>query len=254
MSAVPDFALDPNAVLQDTDAAWRHGAPPGYSNTRKVFEESKQTNHESGSLEAIVIARSGHDIYHYCDGYWVRSRISLNYFSTKNIVKNWEIEASFKPSVSDWRTVDPEKYSFSMNGGEPRPAEHMLKVGTYNAILTESNFYSPANNDFESSHKTFKRMMPTFAWEVLEVYSGPPKVAFKWRHWGVMKNDYVGYNEKKQKVRVKAHGGLIDIQGVTVATVNDGLKVEKLETWFDPLAMFKQVSKDSDVIVEEDSV
>ncbi|KAJ8098583.1 hypothetical protein POJ06DRAFT_199528 [Lipomyces tetrasporus] len=227
MSAVPDFALDPNAVLQDTDAAWRHGAPPGYSNTRKVFEESKQTNHESGSLEAIVIA---------------------------NIVKNWEIEASFKPSVSDWRTVDPEKYSFSMNGGEPRPAEHMLKVGTYNAILTESNFYSPANNDFESSHKTFKRMMPTFAWEVLEVYSGPPKVAFKWRHWGVMKNDYVGYNEKKQKVRVKAHGGLIDIQGVTVATVNDGLKVEKLETWFDPLAMFKQVSKDSDVIVEEDSV
>ncbi|KAK9250538.1 hypothetical protein V1507DRAFT_484372, partial [Lipomyces tetrasporus] len=225
--AVPDFALDPNAVLQDTDAAWRHGAPPGYSNTRKVFEESKQTNHESGSLEAIVIA---------------------------NIVKNWEIEASFKPSVSDWRTVDPEKYSFSMNGGEPRPAEHMLKVGTYNAILTESNFYSPANNDFESSHKTFKRMMPTFAWEVLEVYSGPPKVAFKWRHWGVMKNDYVGYNEKKQKVRVKAHGGLIDIQGVTVATVNDGLKVEKLETWFDPLAMFKQVSKDSDVIVEEDSV
>ncbi|KAK9243338.1 hypothetical protein V1506DRAFT_389941 [Lipomyces tetrasporus] len=226
MSAVPDFALDPNAVLQDTDAAWRHGAPPDYSNTRKVFEESKQMNHESGSLEAIV----------------------------QNIVKNWEIEASFKPSVSDWRTVDPEKYSFSMNGGEPRPAEHMLKVGTYNAILTESNFYSPANNDFESSHKTFKRMMPTFAWEVLEVYSGPPNVAFKWHHWGVMKNDYVGYNEKKQKVRVKAHGGLIDIQGVTVAAVNDGLKVEKLETWFDPLAMFKQISKDSDVIVEEDSV
>ncbi|KAK9321778.1 hypothetical protein V1517DRAFT_325361 [Lipomyces orientalis] len=225
MSAVPNFAIDPNAVLKDTDAVWRHGAPPDYSNTRKVFEESKQMSHESGSLEAIV----------------------------QNIVKNWEIEASFKPSLSDWRTVDPEKYTFSMNGGEPRPAEHMLNVGTYNAILTESNFYSPANNDFESSHKTFKRMMPTFAWEVLEVYSGPPTVAFKWRHWGVMKNDYVGYNEMNQRVRVKAHGGLIDIQGVTVATVNDGLKVEKLETWFDPLAMFKQVSRDGDIIVEEDN-
>lgn len=38
-------------------------------------------------------------------------------------------------------------------------------------------------------------MMPTFAWEVLDVYSGPPVVAFKWRHWGTMKNDYVGLNE-----------------------------------------------------------
>lgn len=26
--------------------------------------------------------------------------------------------------------------------------------------------------DFDQSHKTFKRMMPTFAWEVIEVYSG----------------------------------------------------------------------------------
>ncbi|KAK9492204.1 hypothetical protein V1508DRAFT_404930 [Lipomyces doorenjongii] len=188
---IPDYAGDPNAVLNDTNAVWRHGGPPNYSNTRK----------------------------------------------------NWEIAASFKSFLTDWRTVDPNKYTFVMNGGEPQSAEHMLR----------SNFYSPLNNDFESSHKTFKRMMPTFAWEVLEVYSGPPKVAFKWRHWGVMKNDYVGYNDKKQKVRVKAHGGPIDIQGVTVATVNGALKVEKLETWFDPLSMFKQVSKDNEVFIDEDS-
>ncbi|KAK9364560.1 hypothetical protein V1509DRAFT_517488 [Lipomyces kononenkoae] len=225
MATAPDFATDPNAVLKDVDSSWRNGQPPDYSNTRKVFEETKQMNHAPGSLEQIV----------------------------QNIVKNWEIEASFKSSLSDWRTVDPEKYSFSINGGEPQPASHMLKVGTYNAILSESNFYSPQNNDFEASHKTFKRMMPTFAWEVLEVYSGPPKVAFKWRHWGTMKNDYVGYNDKNQKVRVKAHGGLIEIEGVTVANVNDGLQVEKLETWFDPLGMFKQVSKDGSVIIEEES-
>jgi hypothetical protein len=71
----------------------------------------------------------------------------------------------------------------------------MLKVGTYNAIISPNDFYSPENSDFASSHKTFKRMMPTFAWEVLEVYSGPPVVAFKWRHWGTMKNDYAGFNE-----------------------------------------------------------
>ena len=71
----------------------------------------------------------------------------------------------------------------------------MLKVGTYNAIIKPNEYYSPEHSDFASSHKTFKRMMPTFAWEVVEVYSGPPIVAFKWRHWGEMKNDYVGFNE-----------------------------------------------------------
>jgi hypothetical protein len=55
----------------------------------------------------------------------------------------------------------------------------MLKVGTYNAIIAPNQYYSPENSDFSSSHKTFKRMMPTFAWEVLEVYSGPPVVAFR---------------------------------------------------------------------------
>lgn len=70
-----------------------------------------------------------------------------------------------------------------------------MQVGTYNGIIAPNEYYSPVNSDFASSHKTFKRMMPTFAWEVLEVYSGPPRVAFRWRHWGVMKNDYVGFNE-----------------------------------------------------------
>jgi hypothetical protein len=113
----------------------------------------------------------------------------------ENLVKNWEVEASFKPRLEDWRTIDHANYTFAINGGPPQTAEHMLKVGTYNAIITPNEFYSPENSDFASSHKTFKRMMPTFAWEVLEVYSGPPTVAFKWRHWGTMKNDYVGFNE-----------------------------------------------------------
>lgn len=113
----------------------------------------------------------------------------------ENLVKNWEIEASFKPQLSDWRTVDRPNYSFAINGGPPQTAEYMLKVGTYNAIISPNEFYSPAASDFASSHKTFKRMMPTFAWEVMEVYSGPPRVAFRWRHWGEMKNDYVGFNE-----------------------------------------------------------
>ena len=110
-------------------------------------------------------------------------------------MKNWEIEASFKTSLDDWRTIDSSCYTFSTNGGPAQDGNHMLRVGTYNALLASNQYYDTENLDFSASHKTFKRMMPTFAWEVLEVYSGPPTVAFKWRHWGKMANDYVGINK-----------------------------------------------------------
>jgi len=90
-------------------------------------------------------------------------------------------------------------------------------------------------------------MMPTFAWEVLEVYSGPPTVAFKWRHWGVMKNDYVGFNDKGEKITAKAHGGVLDIQGITIAKVDDKVRLQAVETWFDPMEMFRQISPAGDV-------
>jgi hypothetical protein len=87
----------------------------------------------------------------------------------ENLVKNWEVEASHKMDLSDWRTIDHPNYSFAINGSEPQPAEYMLKHGTYNAIISPNEYYSPEYSDFNSSHKTFKRMMPNFAWEVLEV-------------------------------------------------------------------------------------
>lgn len=213
--ATPDYLADPNAVMGDT-ANWRYGRAPDYSKTRQVWKDSKKMSHEAGSLPQLV----------------------------ENLVKNWEVEASFKKDIGDWRTIDKPNYTFSINGGEPQSAEHMLEVGTYNAIIAANEYYDPANSSFEDSHKTFKRMMPTFAWEVLEVYSGPPVVAFKWRHWGVMKNDYVGRNNKGEKVRVAAHGGTIDIEGITVAHVNDKVQLQKVETFFDPMAMFRQICPD----------
>ncbi|KAK8178926.1 hypothetical protein BKA81DRAFT_383453 [Phyllosticta paracitricarpa] len=213
-SGLPDYLTDPDAVLKDQDAKWRYGRPPDYSKTRKVYAETKKMSHAAGSLHQLV----------------------------ENLVKNWEVEASFKTDLADWRTIDRPNYTFAINGGPPQSGEHMLNVGTYNAIISPNEYYSPENSDFASSHKTFKRMMPTFAWEVLEVYSGPPQVAFRWRHWGVMKNDYVGFNDKGEKVTAKAHGGSIDIQGVTVAKVDDKVRLQRVETWFDPLDMFRQIA------------
>lgn len=35
---VPDYMLDPDAVMKDVDAAWRFKAPPDYSKTRAVYK------------------------------------------------------------------------------------------------------------------------------------------------------------------------------------------------------------------------
>ncbi|EFQ98969.1 hypothetical protein MGYG_01981 [Nannizzia gypsea CBS 118893] len=217
--ALPDYVLDPDAVLKD-DINWRYGRAPDYSKTRKEYEGGIRMNHEAGSLPNLV----------------------------ENLVKNWEIEASFKPNFSDWRTVDQECYTFSVNGGPAQSPNHMLSVGTYNAIIPPNEYYDPKHSDFAKSHKTFKRMMPTFAWEVLEVYSGPPVVVFKWRHWGKMTNDYSAVNNKGEKVTVKAHNGAIDIEGLVVARVNDKLQIQSIEVWQDPMAMFRQIDANGDAV------
>ncbi|KAF7299738.1 hypothetical protein HMN09_00979600 [Mycena chlorophos] len=213
-SSLPDYVLDPSAVLKDT-AEWRNKTPPDYSRTRADFERTKKMTHEPGSLISIV----------------------------ENLVKNWEIEQSYKVNLAEWRTVDPNCYSFSVNGGPVRTGEEMLRLGTYNALLAPNEFYGPEQNDFKSSHVTFKGMMPTFAWEVLEVYCGPPRVVFRWRHWGEMRRDYSGINDKGERVKVPAHGGVLDIEGVTVALVNDSLQLQKIETWYDPNALFREMGK-----------
>jgi hypothetical protein len=43
-------------------------------------------------------------------------------------------------------------------------------------------------------------------------------------------------------VTAKAHGKTIDIQGVTVAQVDDQVRLQKVETWFDPMEMFRQIA------------
>jgi hypothetical protein len=37
--ALPDVVLNPDAVLGDSEANWRHGRAPDYSKTRKFYAE-----------------------------------------------------------------------------------------------------------------------------------------------------------------------------------------------------------------------
>lgn len=54
-----------------------------------------------------------------------------------------------------------------------------------------------------------------------------------------------------EKVTVKAHGGPIDIQGISIATVDEQARIQKVETWFDPLEMFRQIAPDGIVTKEK---
>ena len=49
-------------------------------------------------------------------------------------------------------------------------------------------------------------------------------------------------HSKGEKIVAKAHGGPIEIFGVTVANVDDKVRLQALDTWFDPLDMFRQIA------------
>ena len=45
---------------------------------------------------------------------------------------------------------------------------------------------------------------------------------------------------------VPPHGDTIDVEGLAVAKVNDKLQLEKVDIWFDPTEMFRQMDPTGD--------
>lgn len=58
-------------------------------------------------------------------------------------------------------------------------------------------------------------------------------------------------DRKGEKVTIKAHGGTIDIQGVTVAKVDEAVRLQSVDTWFDPMEMFRQIAGNGSEVVRE---
>ena len=85
-----------------------------------------------------------------------------------------------------------------MTGREGLSGEETIRPGTYNALLQNSlpkefQYYKADEESFESSHDVFRSAFPRgFAWEVISVYSGPPEIAFKFRHWGYFEGPFKG--------------------------------------------------------------
>lgn len=73
-----------------------------------------------------------------------------------------------------------------------------------------------------------------FSWEVTEVYSGPPVMAFKWRHWGRMTGKLVCPIGPDSKLEAEATNQEVEIWGVSVVHLDSDFKINRLEVFYDP--------------------
>ena len=84
---------------------------------------------------------------------------------------------------------------------------------------------------FEDSHLLFRGAFTSgFPWEVLKVLSGTPFVLFTWRHWGTLEGEFQGNI---------GHGEVLEMFGVARVTVNEDLKIQKIEVYYNPETFIK---------------
>lgn len=195
---LPLWVQDRDKVIAaSTDVEWRYQTPPDYSRSKENLAKESVCHHVEGSLEAIV----------------------------QNLVRTFEMEVSFKSNPQQWLSVVSDKFRVSTNGGKDYTAAELGNQGTYNLFMADSEHYKASEESFESSAKIFHTTFPQgFPWEVLEVFSGPPNVTFKWRHWGHFRGAYKDYVPT---------GETIEIVGMSVARVTDDLKIISVEHYFD---------------------
>jgi hypothetical protein len=187
-----------DAAIAVTDPSeWRHGKAPDYHFSRERMPEQRMCQHAPGSLAAVV----------------------------EGVVQVFEMEISFKPDSTKWLSVVQNRFKSRVNGGPDYDAPALAARGSYNVLIGESPFYSSDSETFESSHDTFRGAFPEgFVWEVVEVYSPPPVVTAKWRHWGDFPGPYKGFAPTNQRV---------EMYGLSVIKLTDDLQILEVEHFYD---------------------
>lgn len=178
---------------------WRLGQEPNYDAVNAKYLLQKSQRHASESLEKAV----------------------------ENIVKSWEAEIQHKLIPEQIDSIELEKFSMATNNKTPYKIKDIIQMGTYCCLLEGVN-HPVMNMDFKESNDYFGKKFKTgFAWEVIKVYSGPPKVVFSWRHWAHL-------NTASLKEEMEGKGTLIELFGFTRANVNpDSGKLQDIEVFFD---------------------
>jgi len=158
--------------------------------------------------------------------------------------KEIPLEVSHKTDPRQWSTVDLDNYRFSCNGQTKYSASEMLKQGTYNALIGQTNYYDSNAISFEDSHVAFKKSFGEgFAWEVLEVYSGPPNVTFSWRHFGRMTEYFSCPGLSGLVYKADPTNKMINVYGMCKATINEKFQIQDLQIFYDPSQLFTQLTE-----------
>jgi hypothetical protein len=145
----------------------------------------------------------------------------------EDLVKTWEMEGSHK-EFENWTTIKQSEYWTQANGGHQFVGRESAETGNYNWLLDAcpKNLYDNSKEDFESSHHIFRDAFPGgFAWELLDLFSGPPKVGFSWRHWGKFEGSFKGN---------QGHGETLDMYGFGLVAVDANLKILSIEIFYRP--------------------
>lgn len=184
------------------DTIWRFGKP-NYAKVNAAYFKNRSKAHEAGTLESVV----------------------------NKLVKNWEVESHHVADVKQWKTMETSGFKISLNGGPKVDAETMAHEGPYNLLVGETPEYAAQLNTFLDSNKIWSKTFPDgFAWECLEVLSGPPTVTFKWRHFGEFTGEFVD----KDGITHKGTGELVSFIGICIATVTEALQITGLDIYYNP--------------------
>ncbi|KAL3513822.1 hypothetical protein ACH5RR_026539 [Cinchona calisaya] len=195
------------------NTTWRFG-PPNYDAVNKLFEEGRTKIWPVGSLEEKV----------------------------QRLVKTWEMELVHKANPDEYKTLDAKKFTLNVNGRKPLTLGETGDLGgSYNVFLQTAvpeNFriYNPANETAESSQKIFTSTFPRgFAVEILQVYSGPPVIVYKFRHWGFMEGPFKGHAPT---------GEMVEFFGLAIFELDGQSKIVKAEFFYDPGQLLEGLVKE----------
>ncbi|OHV41340.1 MULTISPECIES: ester cyclase [Pseudofrankia] len=207
LESTPPHLRGRDAVIAGSEGVvWRDGAPPDYHLSHQVMPLEKSVHHPAGSLSDVV----------------------------ERVVQVFEMELSHKKDPAQWVSTVTDQLQVSVNGGQAVGSAELAERGSYNILIGENPYYSAGDETFESSHDIFHEAFPGgFFWEVLEVYSAPPTITFKWRHWGTFSGPYKG---------VQPTGDRIEMFGVTVARVSDDLRLVEVHNYYDNTGFLGQLA------------
>jgi len=168
----------------------------------------------------------------------------------ENLVKEWEAEASHKPDPKDWKTIDYDTWYVRGNAGRKVNAEENVTIGNYNALMNDipKELYNHEMS-WDESHEKFRGTFKTgFAWEVTKCFTGPPEIAFSWRHWGHL-------GTKTLQEEREGLGQLVELNGFAIATVvvKDGnILLQGVNTYFDAKSFLTKIKNFESEISDED--